>query len=82
MEKPKINYPCVWYYKIIGYNRELITKLLPIICKKHDYTFGESHQSKTGKYISFNFSTRVKSEEERNKVFNILKNIPSVKIVL
>jgi hypothetical protein len=82
MEKPKINYPCVWYYKIIGYDRELITNILPIVLEKLDYTFEESHKSKTGKYISFNFSAQVNSEEERNKIFNILKNIPTVKIVL
>jgi len=82
MEKPKINYPCVWYYKIIGSDRELITNILPIVFEKRDYTFEESHRSRTGKYISFDFSAQVKSEEERNKVFNILKNIPAVKIVL
>lgn len=81
MQKPQIQYPCEWYYKIIGSDRELIIDTLSVVLKGFTYQFNESRQSRTGKYISFHVSLRVSSEEERNKIFLMLKDIPTVRVV-
>ncbi len=47
-----------------------------------EYQFSESRHSRTGKYTSFNLSVHVKSEQERLAIFNGLKHIPSVKVIL
>ncbi len=82
MEKPKIDYPCTWSYKVIGSDRELVTQAALVVLENFDYQFSESNQSRTGKYVSFHISARVKSEEERNELFCMLQAIPTVKMVL
>ena len=81
LEKPDIQYPCIWSYKIIGSDRARITDTIPVVLEDFEYQFSESRQSKTGKFTSFHVSMQVNSEEERNTIFNILKDIPSVKFI-
>ncbi len=75
LEKPDIQYPCIWSYKII-------TDAMPVVLKAFEYQFSESRQSKTGKFTSFHLSMQVNSEEERNTILNILRDIPSIKFIL
>lgn len=82
LKKPEIDYPCTWSYKVIGSDRELVTQAVLVVLQDFEYQFSESNQSRTGKYISFNISARVASEEERNRIFITLQNIPTVKMVL
>ena len=82
MEKPQIDYPCTWSYKVIGSDKKLVTEAILVILEKFDYQFSESNQSRTGKYVSFHISARVESEEERNELFCMLQDIPTVKMVL
>lgn len=81
-KKPEITYPCKWSYKVIATDRKYIAKTVPELLESREYEFAESRQSTTGKYTSFSLSLRVNSEAERNKIFNILKYLPSVKMVL
>ena len=81
MPKPEIQYPCEWYYRVIGSDRELITDRLSVVLRGFRYQFNESRESRTGKYVSFHVSLRVRNEEERNKIFIMLKDIPTVKVV-
>jgi putative lipoic acid-binding regulatory protein len=82
LKKPEIDYPCVWSYKVIASDRELVTQAVLTVLEDFEYQFSESNQSRTGKYVSFNISARVASEEERNELFCILQNVPTVKMVL
>ena len=82
MEIPEITYPCDWSYKIISSDKDYIAKTIPELLESHEYEFAESNQSRTGKYTSFSISLQVNSEEERDNIFNILKCLPSVKMVL
>lgn len=82
MNKPNIEYPCTWSYKIIGSDRKLIPQNVRIILENYEYTFRPSKKSTTGKYVSFHCSVKVESEEERNRIFVMLQNIPTVKMVL
>ena len=82
MDKPKIDYPCKWSFKIIGSDKTQISDAVVVMLEAFEYQFDESHQSRTGKYTSFNLSVHVKSEDERNTIFRGLKKIPSVKVIL
>ena len=82
MKEPEITYPCNWSYKVIASDRDYIAKTIPELLESREYEFAESNQSKTGKYTSFSVSLGVSSEEERDNIFNILKSLPSVKMVL
>ena len=82
MEKPEIQYPCDWSYKIIGSDGDYITRTIPTLLGDFNYRMSKSNQSKTGKFISFNCSVHVSNEEERTQIFAILQNLPSVRMVL
>ena len=82
MEKPQIQYPCLWFYKVIGADPDLVKENIDIVLKPYEVEYHESNQSRTGKYTSFHFSVQVKDEAERNAIFDQLINIPTVKVVL
>ncbi|MDD5771861.1 MAG: DUF493 domain-containing protein [bacterium] len=82
MEKPKIDYPCEWTYKIIGYEGDVVEKALPSVMGDVSYKFCTSNKSKTGKYTSFNLTVNVESEEKRIEIFNKIKKIPTVITIL
>ena len=81
-DKPEINYPSTWNYKLIG--RDL-DKLIACVKegmgeKKHTCTQGNA--SRTGKFHSYNTSCTVESEEERNKIFKYFEQHSAVDMVI
>lgn len=82
MKKPEIEYPCEWSYKIIGSDSYAITNEISEILKDHDYQLDVSNHSRTGKFVSFNCSLEVASENERNEIFRQFLQISSVKMVI
>ncbi len=82
MVKPQIQYPCLWSYKVIGADPDLVKENIEIVLKHYEVAYHEAKQSRTGKYTSFHLSVQVQDEAERNTIFDKLKNIPTVKVVL
>lgn len=82
MDKPLIAYPCEWSYKVIGADRALIANAIADFLEPFHSRFRESRQSRTGRFTSFEVTVRVETEAERNAVFDGLRSIPSVKLVL
>ncbi len=82
MDKPLIAYPCEWSYKIIGADRALLANAIADLLEPFDSHFRESRQSRTGRFTSFEVTVRVETEAERNAVFDGLRRIPGVKLVL
>ena len=81
-DKPAINYPCPWTYKVIGYDEALLRKIIAEIITDRSYRIEVSHSSKTGKYICLNLITEVSNEDNRVAMYEALRNHPAVKIVL
>ena len=82
MDKPEIDYPCQWSYKVIGSEKDHIQKTIELGLKERNYTLSISKKSKSGKYTSFNVELFVESEKERDFFFGMLREIESVKFVL
>lgn len=82
MKQPLIDYPCVWSYKIIGQDEQLLKIAVAnsIGDKKHQMSF--TNTSTGGKYRTLDLEVTVESEEERLSIFQKLKNDQSVKFVL
>jgi putative lipoic acid-binding regulatory protein len=81
-ERPKIEYPTNWGFKLIGRDKE---KLLACIKeamgeKKHLCSLGNA--SRTGKFHSYNASCTVDTEEERNKIFKYFEEHDDVDMVI
>lgn len=81
-ERPEIDYPCTWNYKVIGENCTLLKDVIISTCAPAEVSISHSQTSSKGKYHSLNAELIVTSEEIRLSIYETLKNDPSVKIVL
>ncbi len=81
-EKPEIDYPCRWLYKIISIHATDMAAVVEEIVAESDYSLSHSNTSRTGKYVSYDLEVTVQTEEARNFFFAALKQHPSIKMVL
>jgi len=82
MNKPHINYPCVWLYKIIGRDETSLKKAALDVVQGTTHTISPSNSSSSGKYHSLNVEVHVCNEEERIDIFEQLKKAPSIVYIL
>lgn len=89
-QKPTIDYPCRWGYKVIG-QAEAEVRLAIGDCLRQclgpdgvsDRAQIEgSRSSGGGKYVSVSLAVQVESEAQRNTIFQALANHPGVKLVI
>ena len=80
--KPEISYPCLWQYKVIGEEKELVIAAIQEICEPIPVTISHSHSSSSGRYHSLNAEIEVQDEEARLSLYRALHNHPHVKVVL
>lgn len=81
-EKPEIEYPCTWVYKVIGQDCTLLKDVIIATCSPTEVSISHSQSSSKGKYHSLSAELIVTSEEVRLSIYETLKNDPAVKIVL
>ncbi len=81
-ERPDIDYPCIWIYKVIGEDYSLLKDLIVTTCSPIDVKISHSHTSSKGKYHSLNAEVVVPDEARRLEIYEQLQNNPAVKIVL
>ena len=81
-ERPEIDYPCLWTYKVIGENHALLRDVIVAACSPHAVMISHSHKSSKGKYHSVNAEIVVPDETVRLRIYEILKSHSAVKIVL
>lgn len=78
----EIEYPCRWIYKIvIGSNQE-IESVIKSIIDQREYKITKSKKSKKGKYTSYNLDLLVHNDDDRRIIYEELKKIDIIKIVL
>jgi putative lipoic acid-binding regulatory protein len=82
LERPEIDYPCLWVYKVIGEDTALLNDVIVSACAPHEVKISYSHSSSNGKYHSLNAELEVPDEKFRLNVYETLKDHPAVKIVL
>jgi len=82
-ERPIIDYPCKWEFKVIGQELESILKTIDdLLADKFEYDLTPSNISQKGKYYSLNLKVLVNTEEERNMIYQHLLNNGNIKMVL
>ncbi|MDP8218418.1 MAG: DUF493 domain-containing protein [Candidatus Theseobacter exili] len=82
MNKPKIDYPCKWAYKIIGQDEKLLKQAAVSVVGNNLYTITASKSSSGGKYKSLKLEVDVRDENERINIFERLKRNSAIKFVL
>ena len=80
--KPKIDYPCVWQYKVIGMEREAVLAAISEHLGDAPYSLADSRKSSGGKYISMTLELTVYSDYHRLRLYQVLGDHPDVKVVL
>lgn len=81
-DRPEIEYPCTWVYKVIGEDCSLLKDIIVSACSPLPVKISHSHMSSKGKYHSLNAELEVPNEEIRLKIYETLKCCPAVKIIL
>ncbi len=81
-EKPSIDYPCSWLYKVIGLDEEALRRAIEIVIGDKDVLITRSNTSSGGKYCSLNVEFVVEDEETRLRYYQHLKNHAAVKVVM
>jgi len=81
-EKPDIQYPCSWVYKVIGSDETALRTAIKTVLGTDNLLITSSHTSSGGKYVSLNAEVVVKDEESRLSGYQNLKNHAAVKVVM
>ena len=81
-QKPTIEYPTQWGFKIIGRNEAKLKACIKEVMgeKAHQCTLG--NRSKTGKFTTYNASCMVESQEERDTLFKAFQEHEDVEMVI
>ena len=80
--KPVIEYPTKWEYKIIGNDVDKLLKAVEGAVPGLEYEITPSNISKNEKYYSLNVTVVVSSEVVRNLVFQKLSEHTDIKLVI
>ncbi len=81
-EKPHIDYPTRWGFKIIGRDRQALLSCIKEVMGEKEHLCSVGNISKNGKFHSYNASCVVDSEEERNRLFQCFQEHKDVKMVI
>lgn len=81
-ERPEINYPCEWGYKIIGTCKDSLEACVFETMGSRDYTIGKGKSSSKGKFYALTSTCEVASEEDRNAIFKAFQEHVDVKMVI
>ena len=81
-EKPQIDYPCEWGYKLIGRDKQALEVAIFDIVGKRAYKTKGGNSSSKGKFHSLNMKCRVESQEDRDSIFKAFQDHVDVKMVI
>ena len=81
-QRPEIEYPCHWSYRIVGTCADTIRALVVTVAGDAEHALEPSNRSSTGKYVSFKLTLFVRDEAHRHEVFHTLSADDSVRHVL
>lgn len=80
--KPKIDYPCPWLFKVIGADREAVAAAIAGVVGEAEHLLVYANSSSGGKYHSFNLELVVESEAHRDRLYLELSACAVVRMVL
>lgn len=80
--KPRIDYPCPWLFKVIGSDRQAVAAAIAEVMGATEHLLVHANASSGGKYHSFNLELVVESEAHRDRLYRELSACAAVKVVL
>lgn len=80
--KPQIDYPCIWRYRVIGFNRDNVLAAIRQVFHDNADIAKMEHVSSHGKYVALNCAIEVKNDSERLAYFEGLTQQPGIIMVI
>ena len=80
--KAAISYPCRWLYKVVTLDHLQDRKRIAAMLQDCSCEISISNSSRTGKYTCLNVEVEVESEGQRNTIYQVLKELETVKMIL
>lgn len=81
-DKPQIDYPCPWEYRIIGQDVAKLRQAVASVLGTRAYSIRPSHESSSGKYVSLSVEIVVPDEAYRLSTFESLRSHADIRMVL
>jgi putative lipoic acid-binding regulatory protein len=81
-EKPKIEYPTQWGFKLIGRDKEALLACIKEVMGEKEHLCSLGNTSRTGKFTTYNASCEVESQEERDRIFKYFQEHKDVEMVI
>lgn len=82
-DRPLIEYPCEWEYRIIGSDLDQIrAAVLEIMGSEEGYSLTPANRSREGRWLSMSLTLVVPSEERRDAIHKALQEHRSIRFVL
>ena len=81
-EKPTIEYPTNWGFKIIGKDKEKLKACIKEVMGEKEHLCSVGNTSRTGKFTTYNTSCVVESQEERDRLFKCFQDHDDVEMVI
>ena len=81
-ERPTIEYPTNWGFKLIGRDKEKLLACIKEAMGEKEHLCSLGNASRTGKFHSYNASCTVDTEEERNRIFKYFEDHADVDMVI
>lgn len=81
-EKPQIEYPTQWGFKLIGRDKDALLKAIKEVMGEREHLCHLGNTSKTGKFHSYNTSCTVEHKEEQDALFKAFADHGDVEMVI
>jgi len=81
-DKPAIEYPTKWGFKIIGRDKEKLKACIREVMGEKEHLCSSGNASRTGKFHSYNASCTVADEAERDRIFKCFQDHKDVEMVI
>ena len=82
MDKPIIEYPCHWEYRVVGSDEAALKEAVASCLGDCHYRLAAGNKSSQGKYISLGMGLVVSDEKRRDDIYASLSAHPAIKMVL
>jgi putative lipoic acid-binding regulatory protein len=81
-EKPTIEYPTRWGFKLIGRDKDSLLACIKEVMGEKEHLCSVGNVSRKRKFHSYNASRMVESQEERDRLFQCFQQHEDVEMVI
>jgi putative lipoic acid-binding regulatory protein len=81
-QKAEIQYPCRWLFKVISLDHRQDKEKIVAMLQNFSSEISVSNSSRTGKYTCLDVEVEVESEDQRNILYQLFRELETVKMVL